>query len=898
MRGPLRHSAIAIAAWCAAIAAAQDLGAEPDAGVTHDDQVEAFLSEHGLREVQAAQLRARLAAAPGPQRIALAERLGRIYVDLMGRTRRPEELARLESLGQQLLAAVPDAETHALRLDLAKARYLTAEEVVENSTLRLATAEQLRDAERALRSALTTFDQVAVASHRRVESLERLEERGRLDGDAAGQAALAEGRRLRSLSRYYAGWTRYYLAVLSGSPALAQEALVDFGWLLNAAPGQAATIDRLPKALLRYEHIARAAIGCSLASSLRRSHVDAVRWLDEVDSSTDLPDSVREQILSRRIWVLGQSRRWADLAWQVERAQRQRSAGSEGGRLSTREARLLAVITLEALAEAGAPAQRAQAAEGLAQTALAHLVQSGEVAHVLDLVQRYGTAPMGMEGFIVAYVRGLQSYDAARTAHREQGEDASAPATAPALVNAYRESANLLRAALQAQDRDRFERERTQCGIMLGFSLFYAGDFEAAADTLEKVASSASDRAQREEALWVAIVSMDEGVERGRASLTERRDTLAMLFLEQHPGSPRAAELLVRRAGAGLIDDEQAVQILLSVERGSPLYPAARRHASGLLYRLYRRAPGPERDFAAVRFADVAEEIIRIDHAAALGGGRREAADAAGFVVLRGRQALDALLGATAPDVVRAEALLAIIESLPAEAVLTPEVREELLYRRVQIALARGDEAVLRRRLDELRAMNGSLAQTADRLMYTRAARAWATAPADPELARQVVAAGQRVIAQYPAAPEGLADPTVALLHSSVAEAATVVWRLTSDRAYLDVAVRLDTALIDSGRATAPGMRRLAELSEAIGDHARAMECWRGLLSGLRPGQTDWFEARFESIRLMAASDAAAARRVMDQHRVLYPDYGPDPWGERLRDLDQRLAAAASGANP
>ena len=314
--------------------------------------------------------------------------------------------------------------------------------MVENSTLRLATAEQLRDAERALRSALTTFDQVAVASHRRVESLERLEERGRLDGDAAGQAALAEGRRLRSLSRYYAGWTRYYLAVLSGSPRGRRRRWSTSDGCSTRRPGQAATIDRLPKALLRYEHIARAAIGCSLASSLRRSHVDAVRWLDEVDSSTDLPDSVREQVLSRRIWVLGQSRRWADLAWQVERAQRQRSAGSEGGRLSTREARLLAVITLEALAEAGAPAQRAQAAEGLAQTALAHLVQSGEVAHARSgPAVRHG--PDGDGGFIVAYVRGLQSYDAARTAHREQGEDAS-PATRGARERVP-ESANLPR---------------------------------------------------------------------------------------------------------------------------------------------------------------------------------------------------------------------------------------------------------------------------------------------------------------------------------------------------------------------------------------------------------------------------------------------------------------------
>ena len=65
---------------------------------------------------------------------------------------------------------------------------------------------------------------------------------------------------------YYAGWSGYYLAFMTGNQALAEEALGHFGWLLNAEAGQPPEIERLPPETLRYEHVARAA-GPSTATS-------------------------------------------------------------------------------------------------------------------------------------------------------------------------------------------------------------------------------------------------------------------------------------------------------------------------------------------------------------------------------------------------------------------------------------------------------------------------------------------------------------------------------------------------------------------------------------------------------------------------------------------------------
>jgi hypothetical protein len=43
---------------------------------------------------------------------------------------------------------------------------------------------------------------------------------------------------------------------------------------------------------------------------------------------------------------------------------------------------------------------------------------------------------------------------------------------------------------------------------------------------------------------------------------------------------------------------------------------------------------------------------------------------------------------------------------------------------------------------------------------------------------------------------------------------------------------------------------------------------------------------------LLADLDPARARAVLDQHKQLNPDYGPDPWGVRLEQLDGRLPRA------
>jgi hypothetical protein len=854
-----------------------------------DTALEQYLNDHNLRELLAAYLLQRLKETEGPDRGKLADRLGSLYVDLLEGAKAADERQRWEARSQDLLKAVPEAESFELRLNLAKARYLQAEEIAERFRLRLATPEERQEAERVLRTLAATFQEIGAKLIRRVDTLEKRE--GRDDDSPQTRSDLNDARRLRSLAMYYAGWANYYTAFLSARPQIAEEAITQFGFLLNAPAGRPASIERLPAALLKFEHVARAAIGCALCESIRGHDETALRWLDTVEAAEGVPASISKQLLSRRLAVLASAKRWADVEYLLRK--RRQPERDQTKPLEVGEARLLAVVTLEALQNEQAGSKAHDAVQMLADIAMTDLVTLGEVRHVQDLVSRYGTLPLGTEGFIVQYVRGMQAYDKARAAHTATGKNVEDPATDDAVVNLYREAGNLLKTAVDAPDASRFADEQSNAALIYGLSAFYAGDLTEAADRFERASRAASSPKRAEDALWLAIVSLDKSVEGGKPSLKERLASLGTLYLQTYPRSDRAAKLLMRQAGAGLVSDQKAAEILLGVEKTSPLYETARRQAASVLYSIYRKARGADRDFAALRFAEVSEELLLIDRAKSQKGTKEEAREAASQIIVRVRQILDTVLGMTAPDLARAERAFEVLDAVSSDAGLDlKKVEDELLYRRLQVALARGRAEDATKVLDKLHGIGGRFADAADRLMYKRALGALTGATNATAASKEVVRYGLRVIDQFSKDGSALADPAVYSLYNSVADAASKVWEAEQDATMREVAVRLDRLLTQHGNAPAQVLRRFARLAETEGDVQASLDAWRTLMAGLSPTAPEWFEARFQSVRLLAALDAPKAREAMAQYKILHPDFGPEPWGPKLRELDRQLGPA------
>lgn len=894
--GAMRWSVVAL---CAAAVCVSFAAAHAQAPMAADTALDAYLSQRGLREVQAAALRQRLRTATGQARLDLANRLGTIYVEMLDAAKTPSEREAIERSAKELLDQVPDAETWDLRLNLAKAQYLFAEDLAERHRLRLTSAEQRAEAERTMRAVNSVFQTIAVRANQRVEGLERVEQSARTADDPHLRAALAEARRIRSLANYYSGWSSYYIGLLTGIGSHGHDAMRAFGWLLNSS-GQPARLERLPESLLSYEHVARAAIGVAMAESLRGQDDAAIRWIETLDRAVALHEAARKQMTPRRWVILASARRWSDLDWHVDR--RRRELAAEGQRmLPVGEARLVAVLSLDALRRADLPERARPMLETTARKAMADLVNLGEVAHVLNLVQEYGTSHIGTEGFIVTYVRGLAAYEEARAAHLATTNDATQSATDPNLVVAFRAAADLLAAAIVTSDAEHFAAERTNAAIVEGLALFYAGDYVNAAAKLGSAHAGATTAAQGEEALWLAVVALDRAYEeRGEVGdevteVTAEFDRLATLYLQSYPSTERAARLLLRRLSAGLLTDAQAVEVLLSVPAESSLYEAARRHAARLLYRVYKRSRHEDRQFAAMRFLTVGEQVLAIDRRLVSQADPVAAMDAAESAVALVRQMLDVALGSSVPDPDRARASLETLEAIAARTGLdvAKVAGGELAFRRFQIAMLERDSFEEERQLSRLHEIGGTFADAADRMLYNRALSAWRTSPDDAQAAAEVVRHGARVMARLGADESALRDPAIAALHSTVAEAATVVWRARGDVTMRDVALRIDRALVAAGVNTVDGLRRRAHAAEDAGHTHEALDAWRTLLAGLPNDSDQWFEARYHSLRLLWHLDRDRAAQVATQHRILHPTFGPEPWGSRLRQLHDTIMAAA-----
>lgn len=865
--------------------------AAPAPTASTDAAVERYLTDHNLHELLATYLLQRLRESDGPERTRLADRLGTIYVDLLEHAKTPEDRQRWEGRSQELLKAVPEAESFELKLNLAKARYLQAEEIAERFRMRLAAPEERQEAERALRTLAATFQEIGTKLNRRVEALEKREGAARDEDSPQVRTELNDVRRLRSLAMYYGGWANTYTAYLGNRPQIAEEAMAQFGWLLNAANGRQPTLERMPANMMRYEHVARAAIGCALCESIRGHDETALRWLEAVENAEGVPPTVAKQVFARRIAVLAAAKRWADLDFLVKR-RREPERGKPVQPLETGEARLLAVVALEALQDKG-PSKVHDAVQSLADIAMTDLVTRGEVRHVQDLVSKFGTLPLGDEGFIVQYVRGMQAYDHARASHAATGRSVEDPTDSQPVMNQYREAAGLLQTALASEDGARFPDERSNAALMLGLSLFYAGDLVQAADRFEQAHQAASSPKRAEDALWLAIVALDKAIDGGKPSLRERMNGLAAIYLKTFPKSERAAKLLLRQATTGLVSEERAIEILLGVEPSSPLYESARRQAATLLYGAFRHARGADRDFAALRFAEVSEELLRLDRAKATGGNTDQAREATSQIVVRVRQVLDAVLGMSAPDLDRADRAFEVLDAVAGDAgVDLKKVQDELLYRRLQLAVARSRTEEITKSLDKLHAIGGRFSDAADRLLYKRALAALAAA-SQPPAAREVVRHGSRVIGQFGTDSSALSDPAVYSLYNAVADAAAKVWDAEQDTSMRELAIKLDRILVERGNAPAQVLRRYARLCESSGDLQPALEAWRLLLSGYSTTQPEWFEARFHSLRLLAGLEPTKAREAMNQYKILHPDFGPEPWGPKLQELDRKIGPAA-----
>jgi hypothetical protein len=218
----------------------------------------------------------------------------------------------------------------------------------------------------------------------------------------------------------------------------------------------------------------------------------------------------------------------------------------------------------------------------------------------------------------------------------------------------------------------------------------------------------------------------------------------------------------------------------------------------------------------------------------------------------------------------------------------------ELAFRRVQLALLSQDLDAARRAASACLEADQRLGEAALRLLYQQAANDFTAAPegSDARLraAASVVENGRLVLKQFPPESANAADPGVATLYHTIAQACTLLYVAQKDEDAKLLAGQLFEKLLSAHSNVAEYLRSYALFEITRGSLATALTAWRSLAAGLPSGSPEWYEARYWVIEILAGLDPAAAQEQLRQHEILSPTLGPPPWDARFADLKQRLS--------
>ncbi|MDY7107747.1 MAG: hypothetical protein SYC29_03835 [Planctomycetota bacterium] len=839
------------------------------------DEVAAWLERNGLMQLLAVHLEEQLEQAPTNERGELVVRLAGIYARLLGTVDDEARRADLQQRSRRLLEQAPSRDTSRLELALLRTSYRTAEQSAERHRLRQGTDEELQRARASLDELIEQFDDL----RERLEDDARLLERrlGRASGSDAvmiGEEA-EEARQLYSQCTFLSAWSIYYQAWLNNRPDIARTAQRRFAELLDLEGGPPDPRD-VSVDLRSEESIARCILGMALCKSLTASSVEALQWLALLEHERTYPP-LREELPAWMMAIHLEHDEYADARAILDRLTKERSVPLHWLRLAV-------VHALEAEFRSGRAAE-------LARFAVTELAARGELEQVFDLAQRYGAEALGAHGFAQYYVRGVLTYYRARERH---GGDE--PTSDEAVAALYDEAMTAFRAARQEPDAKSFPSALPDCQRLAAWCLYFQGRlveaqraFEAAADLL------APEEAP--EALWMAIVCLDRLLE-AQPDNTRLADRLAALvdrFLAEYPSDPHAPKLILRRALTSEEISAEVAEQLLSIPPQSEVYDAARRRAAQVLYQLFREAERVQRIAWGEKYLSVALPLFEREHE------RLSLTEplAVARHLVTGRRILEIAFQEGIERVVVARTVLESIEELRRRpSIELEDLESELAYRRLQERLITGDPEAASLIADRMReeAPESVWSRLASRAMFRYGNDRWKEAEElgldDRAAVALVVRYGRHVLEEYDNDPRNVSDPGVMATFAAVADAAMTIWKRSGDRQRGELALTLFEGLREARPRNAGFLHATALLSEAFDRDEQALECWRALVAGSPQGTNAWYEAKFHLLNLLAARDPSRARAVMDQHKQLNPEYGPDPWGPRLRALDLRIATS------
>lgn len=827
-----------------------------------DEAVTAYLEEHGLGAMLEVQLFDRLQHEDDSlERIRLAERLGGLYLESLGRADLSEiERERVLAKGGVLVGMVPGDVLLDLRLTLLIEQYKRHEQAADLYRIGLLDEQSRSLAIESLRSVSMDFARIGVLAHGQVEVFDRGASRSSDVLQAEFEEKLTGALNIRSRARFFHGWAGYSLAALTGRAVVA-DVFQSFGWVLGFE-GKMPVLDRVDQDLFEYDHVSRSVIGVALCKLHNGDLSEARVWLSAIEESLNAPESAVEIAKQRQLEVLLAERDWIASKRRAEMLGR----ASPDSLLGVAQARLLVIEPLSAMGSRDQGRGGVEGIQEVTRIGLDRLVELGEIGHVLELRERFGSLPMLSSGFVSLYVQGL-----AEMAGAERRGDGSG----------YAQAAVKLSQALGSSDVDRYGEHPGDAVLKLAYCELRLGRAGEASGMLNQYTDLLVTDSQREESAWMQILAHDAAVAAGQDQLGEQLGVLIREYIRLYPSTPRANTLIVRYAMTPYLGAEDAIGALVIEDASDPLAVAARRKLIQLLYKNPELVIGGG---GGIGGDDRLFEVIS-DHARWLW--KSEPTEIVDLRDARERLAVcrivvGAGLGVDAVDtgflggvIDRGEAIIETYDALD-------EASSELGYRRVQVLLLEGEIDRAGAIAMSAGVLDESIRATALLLVYEQAERRFGNRASVPG-AQALIRYGRGVIGGVEE-NSGL-DHRMSVVAEGVAGAAEYLADAVGDETMREYAGALSLRVFHEGVPSGEGLVRTAVLGERYGHGDIALECWLRLVGQVDESKVLWQRARYESLRLMVGAEPERAREVYEQFKALHPDGIAEPWGARIEQL-------------
>lgn len=841
---------------------------------TPDDRVDSFLADNGLMRLYEVQLFDRIRDEEDQRdRQRIAAELGSLYLQQLQQSALGSEMHHSALVkGQVLVGLVPSDALLSLRLELLGHQYREVERDAEVFELGLLDEESVAESIALLDTLTPELARIAKLSGIQISSLARSVPRKDQDRADAYENELRELRSIRSRAHFLHGWAGYTASVLE-ERRVGPDVFKSFGWVLGLN-GDLPVLEEVDQDLLEYDHVARSMLGVAQCKVQNQDYDSARVWLGVLRKSGYTSDVVKRVVLQRLLQVSLEESDWVESLRVVREV---RSGWSQGGQagsaIGISQARMLVVKPYESLNNSSSSTGGREGAIELIRLGVAELIELGAIGHILDLQSRYGELPMVDDGFISLYIQGLSLIDRAEDSHRSDEEK----------YGIYLDAKQKLTQALATGGGGFVEGLTVHAGdaaIRLIEVLIEMNQHKNAYESLEEYRPLWVNDRQREAAHWAEVLIFDFAVRTKEQDFIERLSGRVHEYIERYPGTPRSELLAVQYAMSSYISAEDSVESLLIDEPENPVAHTARRKLIRLLHHspllvssdnneVYRALLG----HAQWVWEHETEEYTRI----------QEAQDRiAVYQIISSR-----VLNQDPIDQGLMKQIFDEVHDLLKSEPRFDVYRQEFVYRQVEFYLStdRVSEAQ-RLALSSDDWMDESI-RTSAVLRIFQTVNASFSSNESVEHATRVVEFGRAILEGALVDEDSPLDANLSYIAQAAAYAAEYVFEQLGSQEMKSVATDLSIRVWEHGKPSGGGITRAALLAEDSGQIDIALACWLRLVAIVDQSNSNWYMARYQSLRLLFMTDPERAKNVLNQYRALHPDGSSQPWGAEIDALEE-----------